>query len=141
MAPGDYIQALHLQLLAPEYVGFDGVCECAHRVAVAEDFNHLLHRQAAGREMTIINDGMGSCLGKFCKKCEGVKGDDMGATWGALSVHYGYRCQDRLGNRVLGGCDDYQPGSDFLCARNGDRQARGERVGFKLCRWARSGAE
>jgi hypothetical protein len=75
MSPGDYIQV-------PEYVGFDGVCGCAHRVAVAEDFNHLLHCQAAGREMTIRHDGMRSCLAKFCKMCVGVNGSvEQEVTW------------------------------------------------------------
>jgi hypothetical protein len=79
MTPGDYMR-LHLQV--PEYVGFGGVCKCAHRVAVAEDFNHLLHCQAAVREMTIRHDGMRSCLAKLNKKCVGVNGSLVEeATW------------------------------------------------------------
>jgi hypothetical protein len=51
-------------------------------VAVAEDFNHLLHCQAAGREMTIRHDGMRSCLVKFYKKYVGVNGSvEEEVTW------------------------------------------------------------
>jgi hypothetical protein len=69
MSPGDYIQALRLQLLVRRRVWM------CYRVAVEEDFNHLLHCQAAaGREMAIRHDGMRSCLAKFCKKCVGFIG-------------------------------------------------------------------
>jgi hypothetical protein len=74
LATGDFLQALRLRLLVPEYQGVAWVCGCVAGVLVREDFNHLLHCKAATMAIAARHNKVRATLAEFCRFCVGADG-------------------------------------------------------------------
>jgi hypothetical protein len=58
----------------PEFIGLNAVCGCKYKVRLKDDQNHLLHCQAAQRELTFRHDLIRGAVAKLCKECVGPAG-------------------------------------------------------------------
>jgi hypothetical protein len=70
----DFLQAIRLRLLVPEYQGKAWVCGCNNAVLVSDDFNHLLHCKAASIEINFRHNAIRKVVADFCRICVGAQG-------------------------------------------------------------------
>jgi hypothetical protein len=74
LSPSEMFQALRQRLQVPEFIGMNAVCGCKYKVRLSDDQNHLMHCQAAQREMTFRHDLIRGAVAKLCKECVGPAG-------------------------------------------------------------------
>jgi hypothetical protein len=77
LSPSETFQALRHRLQVPEFIGVNAVCGCKYKVRLRDDQNHLLHCQAAQRELTFRHDLVRGAVAKLCKECVGPAGKVM----------------------------------------------------------------